>query len=154
MNIVFPRPKFPKKSMLAILVGLQIFGSVTTLFASANVGTFKERIESCSKASATDIDNQSLILNRFSTNQRESGNIRWIGHCVMPFLQGTTRERAHIAALSTWWSLREGNLEMETSNLIRYSNCHLKGKDTLISDQPLTACPDKIWQVGLAKTVA
>ena len=106
-------------------------------------------LKNCSAPNLVSEDAQPVQLNGLPTNKLESQNIRWIGRCVLPFLAGTPDARAETAALSTWWSLREGNLEQDLRSAVGYSNCNINGTDHVITSRPVSICPSKIWQVGI-----
>ncbi len=77
-------------------------------------------------------------------------NVAWISRCVVPRLPGTPAEQANAAAITTWWSLREGILDLPGQHAFRYSNCHEQGHDRARSNYPMYQCPTSIWQVGIA----
>lgn len=93
---------------------------------------------------------KNLFVNGHVLNESEAKNVQWIGECVVPFLPGTREQQAEVAARTTWWALREGNLELTGKHLFGYSNCHEKGKDRLRTNQPGYDCGTNIWQVGIA----
>ncbi len=75
---------------------------------------------------------------------------RWVEHiarAIVPEMIGTRDERIAKAAVVTWWSLKEGVLDLDDP--LSYSNCHFP-PDRYIG--PLEVCPDpdNAWQVGVA----
>jgi hypothetical protein len=73
--------------------------------------------------------------------------VKLIGETVVTRLQGDARAQLNTAAKVTWWSLKEGILDV--SNPIAYSNCNFTTGDKTIG--PLETCPTgRAWQVGLS----
>jgi hypothetical protein len=112
----------------------------------------KEGVGDCmNPPDPSDSATPSLTVNGHRLSAAQSANVNWIARCVVPMLPGTVAEQAHAAALSTWWSLREGILDIPGMKAFRYSNCHeLDGHDHTRSNQALYNCPTSIWQVGIA----
>lgn len=100
--------------------------------------------------SAADAPAAEWTVNGYVLTPVQAANVGWIARCAVPFLPGTLAERAHAAALTTWWSLREGVLDLSGYRAFRYSNCHEAGADHSRTNQPLYDCPTSIWQVGVA----
>ncbi|MBC7385179.1 MAG: hypothetical protein H7301_03325 [Cryobacterium sp.] len=91
-----------------------------------------------------------LTVNGFALSDIQAKNVRFIARCVMPLLPGTSEQKTLTAARATWWSLREGILDLPGARSARYSNCHENGRDRTRSNLPLYSCPSSIWQVGMA----
>lgn len=80
-------------------------------------------------------------------NARETGWLRYIRDSVVPHLLGSDEQRAHTAAVVSWWALKEGILDLP--NPIAHSLCHEgSGGDRTIG--PLEVCNGAIWQVGIS----
>lgn len=75
---------------------------------------------------------------------------RWIDYVrnnVVGRLAGSPAERARTAAIVTWWSLKEGILDL--SNPLRHNLCSGAGGDRQIGD--LQTCDGGgAWQIGLS----
>jgi hypothetical protein len=66
---------------------------------------------------------------------------------VVPHLAGDRAERLTVAARVTWWSLKEGVLDL--GNPVAYSNCNTPSGDFRYG--PLDVCyAGRAWQVGLS----
>jgi hypothetical protein len=92
-----------------------------------------------------------LVVNGHTLNVAEAKNVQWIHECVLPFLPGTLDDRLTNLAEVTWWSLREGVMELSDQKVFRYSLCHdPDGVDRSRSTTPLYDCGTNIWQVGLS----
>lgn len=83
-----------------------------------------------------------LVVNGYRISTDEEKWVRWIAANTMPRIAGTRTTRLVNASRATWWSLKEGVLEID--NVHPYSNCgRLMG--------PLEVCPaGQAWQVGIA----
>ncbi len=89
-------------------------------------------------------------LNGYSLNSNELENLHWIKKCVLPHLPGSAASRIKNVAQVSWWSLREGVLELNGERLFRYANCHFsRTGDRVVSNLPLWNCETNIWQVGI-----
>lgn len=82
--------------------------------------------------------------------QLGAGQAAWVRHIaeeIVPRMQGTRASRIAKAAEVTWWSLKEGVLEL--SNPLSYSNCHFPPDQHI---GPLDVCPNpnNAWQVGIS----
>lgn len=112
--------------------------------------TLKKLLGDCYSPQAILEAEPDLSVNGHILNQKEMHNIRWIKKCVLPLFPGEKEEKSRIAAEVTWWSLREGVLELVGEPLFAYANCHLRsGIDRVVSSQPLWNCDTNIWQVGM-----
>lgn len=83
-----------------------------------------------------------LVVNGYRISADEEKWVRWIAANTMPRISGTRATRLTNASRATWWSLKEGVLEID--NVHPYSNCgrHMG---------PLEVCPaGQAWQVGIA----
>lgn len=83
-----------------------------------------------------------LVVNghRLSANADEA--VRWIAANTMPRLQGTLSDRLTLASRVSWWSLKEGVLELDNPH--SFSNCGDYDRN------PLAQCTAALWQVGIA----
>jgi hypothetical protein len=73
----------------------------------------------------------------------------WVGYVatnVVPHLTGTLDERAHRAAIVTWWALKEGVLDVSPSPF-HHDLCASGATQSQIG--PLATCSGP-WQVGIA----
>jgi hypothetical protein len=90
---------------------------------------------------------RSMIGNAALTTAEE----RWIDHVddqVVARLSGASQqERAHTAAVVTWWALKEGVLDV-APNPWRHNLCTQNGRDVQIGDTGV--CWGPAWQVGLS----
>lgn len=143
----------------ALGIGLCLF-SHPSHAASAN--PLKKLLGECYEPTLPESagDSEDIYVNHHKLSEAQAQNVRWISHCVVPFLPGTLPEKIDLAAKVTWWTLREGTLEMNAEKLFRYSNCHekarvtkkgkhIRGVDTIRSNWPLYNCSTNIWQVGI-----
>ena len=77
----------------------------------------------------------------------EAGWVHYAAWCVVPQLAATRDQALTDAARVTWWSLKEGVLDLK--NAVGYDNCHKNGMDQIIG--PTEVCPSgAAWQVGVA----
>jgi hypothetical protein len=89
----------------------------------------------------------SWLVNGNTLKAAEQKWVRFIGENVVTHLQGDARAQLDTAAKVTWWSLKEGILDV--ANPIAYSNCNFTTGDKTIG--PLEICPSgRAWQVGLS----
>ncbi|MBS1963252.1 MAG: hypothetical protein JST04_13640 [Bdellovibrionales bacterium] len=146
-----------KSSLVLEIVLAGVFGGIG--HASANEeeayaeseAALKAELGDCLKPpAATDAPGEFPVVNGHALTAAQASNVAWIARCVVPLLPGAASERAHAVALTTWWSLREGILDLTGSRAFRYSNCHENGADRSRSNLPMYDCPTSIWQVGLA----
>lgn len=73
--------------------------------------------------------------------------IQWIAQNVLPLLPNDTPDgRAGMAARVTWWSLREGVLNLDPP--FGFSNCGDTGPNHVV-DNLLYLCPTTDWQLGI-----
>ena len=88
-----------------------------------------------------------LVVNGNTLSANQESRVRWIASNTVPRLSGTRDERLTKASRVTWWSLKEGVLDL--TNPHAYSNCHFSTGDARIG--PLETCPSgNPWQVGIA----
>lgn len=83
-----------------------------------------------------------LVVNGYRISADEEKWVRWIAANTVPRLTGARPTRLVNASRATWWSLKEGVLEID--NVHPYSHCsrHIG---------PLELCPSgQAWQVGIA----
>lgn len=73
--------------------------------------------------------------------------VRYIAEQVVPKLPGSANERIDKSAYVTWWSLKEGVLNV--NNPLSYSNCSIP-PDKHIGPVELCPDPNNAWQVGLS----
>jgi hypothetical protein len=97
-----------------------------------------------------DAPTEPMTVNGHVLTPIQAANVAWIAKCVVPLLPGVASERARNAALTAWWSLKEGILDLTGYHAFRYSNCHERGADHSRSNLPMYNCPGSIWQVGFA----
>lgn len=81
-----------------------------------------------------------------SLTAAESRWIAWVGTNVLPHLPGSAEARIELAARVTWWSLKEGVLDV-SPNPWRHNLCTMSGGDRQIGD--LDTCAST-WQVGMS----
>jgi hypothetical protein len=85
------------------------------------------------------------FLDRLNPSER-----RWVDFIrsnIVGRLEGGDADRAETAAIVTWWSLKEGILDLASP--LRQNLCHAGGADHAIGD--LATCPaGSAWQVGIA----
>ena len=87
-----------------------------------------------------------LVVNGRALNPLEAKWVRHIAAKVLPALPGSPSEQRAMAARVTWWSLKEGILDVR--NPFAYSNCNSSSGDALIG--ALETCgPNRAWQVGI-----
>jgi hypothetical protein len=82
--------------------------------------------------------------------QLGAGQAAWVRHiakAIVPQMKGSRADRIAKAAEVTWWSLKEGVLELDDP--LSYSNCHFPPDQHI---GPLDVCPDpnNAWQVGIS----
>ncbi|MEO8548890.1 MAG: hypothetical protein ABI678_02930 [Kofleriaceae bacterium] len=87
-------------------------------------------------------------VNGHILNPTERKWVRYIGRTVVNQLHGSLSARLTLAAQSTWWTLKEGVLDL--ANPYKFSSCNFDGYDEWIG--PNEECPDPThaWQVGIA----
>jgi hypothetical protein len=83
-----------------------------------------------------------LVVNGRTLDATQESRVRWIASNTVPRVPGTRDERLVKSARVTWWSLKEGVLNV--SNPHSYSNC---GGTRLA---PLSGCSATTWQAGIA----
>lgn len=82
--------------------------------------------------------------------QLGAGQAQWVRHIakeIVPQMKGSRADRIAKAAEVTWWSLKEGVLEL--SNPLSYSNCHFP-PDQHIGALDVCPNPNNAWQVGIS----
>lgn len=79
-------------------------------------------------------------------NSKERYWINYIRDNVVSKLLGSAAQRAQTAAIVTWWSLKEGILDLP--NPISHNLCHFSSGDRPIGN--LDVCPGQIWQIGIS----
>jgi Bacterial SH3 domain len=85
-----------------------------------------------------------LWVNGHRLNPTEAHWVRWVAGNTVAKLDGSRNIRIGHAARVTWWSLKEGVLDI--GNVHPYSNCQGRGHVG-----PLVVCPSgSAWQVGIA----
>jgi hypothetical protein len=109
----------------------------------------KDHVGGCYTKADTSETGAPLTVNGYMLSDIQARNVRWIKRCALPLLPGTPAEKATLAANNTWWSLREGVLDLDGYRSVRYSLCNENGSDHSRTDEPLYDCPTNIWQVGL-----
>lgn len=82
--------------------------------------------------------------------QLGTNRAKWVEHVakqIVPEMIGSRSERIEKAAVVTWWSLKEGVLDL--ANPLSYSNCHFPPDQHI---GPLSVCPNanNAWQVGIS----
>src|SRR5690606_25123902 len=129
-----------------------VFGSPSALASGKTPGgmALESVLQECYRSTLDMQPRTDLKVNGRILTAAQARNVQWISRCVLPNLPGTKEERLTLVARSTWWSLREGILDLQSERLFRYSSCHENGRDRRRSDQPLYNCPTSIWQVGIA----
>jgi hypothetical protein len=88
-----------------------------------------------------------MAVNGVALSLAERSWVGYVARSVVPRLGGERATRLTIAARVTWWSLKEGVLDLP--NAVLYSNCNTSGGDVRIG--ALDVCgPGRAWQVGLS----
>lgn len=88
-----------------------------------------------------------IVVNGYTVSADEERWIRWIASNTMPRIEGTRATRLTTASRVTWWTLKEGVLEIDWVH--PYSNCAYPPPQHQIG--PLATCtPGYAWQVGIA----
>jgi hypothetical protein len=82
--------------------------------------------------------------------QLAAGQAKWVRHIaeeIVPQMKGSRADRIAKAAEVTWWSLKEGVLELDQP--LPYSNCHFPPDQHI---GPIDVCPNpnNAWQVGIS----
>ncbi|MBK7583629.1 MAG: hypothetical protein IPI67_25975 [Myxococcales bacterium] len=92
-----------------------------------------------------------LTVNGVKLDSEQELWVRYIAREIVPKLPGTAAERVDKGAYVTWWSLKEGVLNV--NNPLSYSNCSVPPDQHI---GPLELCPDPkhAWQVGLSAVQA
>jgi hypothetical protein len=92
-----------------------------------------------------------LVVNGKTLSANQEKWIRFIGAQVLSVLPGSRAEQNRIAAVASWWSLKEGILSLSAP--ISYSSCSQVQADGSKKDvrlEPLQSCDaGRPWQVGL-----
>ncbi len=83
-----------------------------------------------------------LMVNGRTLDATQESRVRWIASNTVPRVLGTRDERLVKSSRVTWWSLKEGVLNV--TNPHSYSNC---GGTRL---GPLTGCTATTWQAGIS----
>ena len=84
-----------------------------------------------------------MALSLSNLNPTEAFWIDYVKEHVVGRLEGSAAERARIAAIVTWWSLKEGVLDVKP-NPWRHNLCST-GK---LGD--LQVCSQRVWQLGMS----
>lgn len=151
MNLKTSLQAFAAIILAAVSLSTTSVSAATTAQPSEGIDALKSVLGSCYTADPASFGRGAkLRVNGHPLNAAETGNVAWIKSCVVPYLPGTPEERVRMAARVTWWSLREGVLELAGRRAFRYSLCHESGRDVSRSNAPLFSCPTNIWQVGIA----
>ena len=117
----------------------------------ASVSPLQTLLGDCYTTTLNEPLHSDFIVNGHTLNATESKNIQWLRKCVLPFLPGSLDSRLTILSETSWWSLKEGVLELADDHVFRYSLCHdPDGVDRTRSTTPLYDCGTNIWQVGIA----
>jgi hypothetical protein len=88
-----------------------------------------------------------LWVNGHQLSATQDKWVRWLSSYTVPKLQGTRDARLNVASRVTWWSLKEGVLDL--ANPFPYSNCNTTSGDVRIG--PLETCAaGRAWQVGIS----
>ena len=93
-----------------------------------------------------------LMVNGNNLRTNEKTNLKWIAKWTVPYFGGgMDRKKAiqNYIAAGTWWSLREGVLNVDPKTVHGLSNCNAAVNHI----GPVTPCPRKTvwtWQVGIA----
>lgn len=137
----------PSTSYTVILV-VPAGHTATVLNATPNNGFYQVNYQGYTGWTHGDYWNAvaGLVVNGYTLSSDEQKWVRWIASNTVPRIEGTRATRLTTASRVSWWSLKEGVLEID--NVHPYSNCayptqHLLG--------PLEICqPGYAWQVGIA----
>ncbi len=87
------------------------------------------------------------VVNGNDVREPACGWLHYVGRRVVPHLPGSRERRVDVAAVVSWWALKEGVMFLQ--NPIVYSNCNFPDGDARIG--PLDSCVDRrAWQVGLS----
>jgi hypothetical protein len=93
-----------------------------------------------------------IIVNGHKLTGNRAAWVRYIAASVVPQLPGTREEKIGIAAITTWWSLKEGVLSLHDP--IPFSLCSQlqnNGRYRDVRLRELEVCdPGRPWQVGIA----
>ena len=139
-----------KSFLVTLAVALLCTGRAETPSSSIAHGrSMRERLDECFTARAIGAPER-IVVNGNALTPAQVDNVQWISRCVIPFLPDTWAHRTDLAAKVTWWALKEGNLDLPSASVIRYSNCHTRHGDRDFSDQPGFVCPTSIWQTGMS----
>jgi hypothetical protein len=86
-------------------------------------------------------------VNGHALDNAEAGWVHYVAYCVVPVIQGARDARLTDASQVTWWSLKEGVLDVSNPDPVGFSLCQQGGKGVHIG--PTTACATgQAWQVG------
>ncbi len=86
-------------------------------------------------------------VNNHALNSAEAGWVHYVAYCVVPVIQGTRDARLTDASQVTWWSLKEGVLDVSKPNPVGFSLCQQGSTAARLG--PTTACAaGQAWQVG------
>jgi hypothetical protein len=111
----------------------------------------QSKLGDCYLSDNGELIRKDILVNHHFLNTIESKNVQWLKKCVLPFLPGTLAARTKLLSEVSWWSLREGVLELSKNRVFRYSVCHdPDGVDRPHSTTPIYDCGTNIWQVGIA----
>jgi len=133
-------------------------GQSSTLWAGlfdVNWGVFSETLTGqilignpCGGSSSS----ADIIVNGHRLTGNKASWVRYIAASVVPQLSGARDERIEVAAITTWWSLKEGVLSRHDS--IPYSLCSQLQNNGSYRDVRLRALevcdPGRPWQVGIS----
>lgn len=86
-------------------------------------------------------------VNGHALDAAEAGWVHYVAYCVVPVIQGDRATRLTDASQVTWWSLKEGVLDVSNPNPVGFSLCQQGSSGVRIG--PTTACAaGQAWQVG------
>ena len=91
---------------------------------------------------------EAYTVNGHLLNPQERAQVRYIGRTVVNQLAGSLDKRLTTAARSTWWTLKEGVLDLD--NPFVFSLCTFDGRDARIGYNQECPDPHHAWQVGIA----
>lgn len=89
----------------------------------------------------------SNTVNGHTLDSAEAGWVHYVAYCVVPVIQGSRATRLTDASQVTWWSLKEGVLDVSNPDPVGFSLCQQGGSGVRIG--PTTTCAaGQAWQVG------
>ena len=135
-------------------------GQSSTLWAGqfdVNWGVFSETLTGqilIGSDCPTSSSSADIIVNGHRLTGNKASWVRYIAASVVPQLAGTRDEKIEVAAITAWWSLKEGVLSLHDP--ITFSLCSQlqnNGRYRDVNLRELEVCDaGRPWQVGIAGT--